>query len=210
MKPELPKKTSAQLLGAFAFNALAYYGGRVISHNAEHYCLSTPWDAEIPLLSWTILIYLGCYLFWAVTYYLSIRYDKGHGYRFFGAHIIGEGICFLCFVFFPTSMVRPEITGTTVFDWLLRLIYTCDPADNLFPSIHCFASWLCWIGVRGNKDIPKWYQTISLVMAILVCISTLTVKQHVIADVPAGILLSELSYCLSGILDRKIHRTIGQ
>ena len=47
-------------------------------------------------------------------------------------------------------------------------------------------------------------------MAILVCISTLTVKQHVIADVPAGILLAELSYCLSGILDRKIHRTIGQ
>ena len=111
MKPELSKKTSAQLLGAFAFNALAYYGGRAISHNAEHYCLSTPWDAEIPLLSWTILIYLGCYLFWAVTYYLSIRYDKGHGYRFFGAHIIGEGICFLCFVFFPTSMVRPEITA---------------------------------------------------------------------------------------------------
>ena len=105
-------------------------------------------------------------------------------------------------------MVRPEIEGTTVFDWLLRLTYFFDAADNLFPSIHCFVSWLCWIGVRGKKEIPKWYRIVSLLMAVFICISTLTVKQHVIADVPAGIALAELSYFLSGKILGKRNKKI--
>lgn len=191
------------LVGAFFINSAAYIGGRLISQSFRHFCLVTPWDLKIPLLSWTVLIYLGCYLFWIVNYCISVKYDKENGYRFFGAHCIGEAVCFLCFVFFPTSMVRPEIEGTTIFDWLLRLTYSCDTADNLFPSLHCFVSWLCWIGVRGKKEIPKWYRIISLLMAVSVCISTLTVKQHVIADVPAGIALAELSYFLSGKIIEK-------
>ena len=203
MKTKLSKQQIRVLVAAFFINGAAYIGGRLISQNFRHFCLVTPWDLKIPLLSWTVLIYLGCYLFWIVNYCISVKFDQEKGYRFFGAHCIGEAICFLCFVFFPTSMVRPEIEGTTIFDWLLRLTYSCDTADNLFPSIHCFVSWLCWIGVRGKKEVPKCYQMVSLLMAVSVCISTLTVKQHVIADVPAGILLAELSYFLSGKIVEK-------
>lgn len=203
MKTKLSKQQTRMLVAAFFINGAAYIGGRLISQNFRHFCLVTPWDLKIPLLSWTVLIYLGCYLFWIVNYCISVKFDQEKGYRFFGAHCIGEAICFLCFVFFPTSMVRPEIEGTTIFDWLMRLTYSCDTADNLFPSIHCFVSWLCWIGVRGKKEIPKWYRIVSLLMAVSVCISTLTVKQHVIADVPAGILLAELSYFLSGKIVKK-------
>lgn len=203
MKTKLSKNQIMMLVGAFFINGAAYIGGRLISQSFRHFCLVTPWDLRIPLLSWTVLIYLGCYLFWIVNYCISVKIDQEKGYHFFGAHCIGEAVCFLCFVFFPTSMVRPEIEGTTIFDWLLRLTYSCDTADNLFPSIHCFVSWLCWIGVRGKKEIPKWYQMVSLLMAVSVCISTLTVKQHVIADVPAGIALAELSYFLSGKIVEK-------
>lgn len=204
MKTKLSKNQIRMLVGAFIINGAAYLGGRLISQNFRHFSLVTPWDLKIPLLSWTVLIYLGCYLFWIVNYCISVKVDQEKGYRFFGAHCIGEAVCFLIFVFFPTSMVRPEIEGTTVFDWLLRLTYFFDAANNLFPSLHCFVSWLCWIGVRGKKEIPKWYRIASLLMAVFVCISTLTVKQHVIADVPAGIALAELSYFLSGkILEKR-------
>lgn len=39
----------------------------------------------------------------------------------------------------------------------MRLLYWIDAADNLFPSIHCLVSWLCWIGVRRRRDIPYGY-----------------------------------------------------
>jgi len=81
---------------------------------------------------------------------------------------------------------------------LMNFLYTVDSADNLFPSIHCLASWLCWIGVRKNKSVSKVYSYISLFIAITICISTLTTRQHVIIDVIGGVLLAELCYFIAG------------
>ncbi len=73
-------------------------------------------------------------------------------------------------------------------------LYRTDAADNLFPSIHCLTSWFCFIAVRENKKIPGWYKTVSILLALSVCVSTLTTKQHVLIDVVVGIVLAEGSY----------------
>ncbi|MBR2577150.1 MAG: phosphatidic acid phosphatase [Firmicutes bacterium] len=185
------------VLCALLYNFLVYYSGRWLARDHNHFDFTTPADDLIPLLPWTILIYWGCYFFWAINYYLSIRFDKGGRFRFITAHFIGETVILLAFVFLPTSMMRPEISGTGVFNRMLQFTYKLDHPDNLLPSIHCFASWLSWCGVRGNPKIPSWYQTLSLIIAAAICISTMTVKQHVIADVAAGILLGEISYLVS-------------
>ena len=112
--------------------------------------------------------------------------------------MLAKAVCFLLFLLIPTTNVRPEITGKSVWDALMKLLYSIDAADNLFPSIHCLNSWLCWIGVRKNREIPAAYRYFSLVVAVAVCISTLTTKQHVIADVIGGVLLAELSYLIAG------------
>lgn len=190
----LTKRQLLLLLGAAVLNLLIYNGGRMLAVNFEHHNLSITLDDQIPLISWTVWIYWGCYIFWIVNYYVGTRYDKSNGCSFIGAHYIGEVICFVFFVFFPTIVVRPEITGNSISDWIIKLTYQHDEANNLFPSIHCFVSWLCWIGARKNRFIPKWYQMVSLLIATSICISTLTMKQHVLVDVPAGILLSEASY----------------
>lgn len=190
------------LLGTAAFNFLIYIGARWLSADSVHHCLAVGLDEQIPFLPWTVLIYWGCLLFWVVNYYIGVKCDQGNGYRFILSHYIGEAICLLFFVFFPTTTARPEIAGNSVFDWIIKLTYQYDEANNLFPSIHCFVSWLSWIGVRSNKHIPGWYQILSFFMAVSVCISTLTVKQHVLVDVPAGILLAEVSYLLAKRLDR--------
>lgn len=69
--------------------------------------------------------------------------------------------------------------------------------DNLFPSIHCLVSWLCWIGLRNQKQIKTGYKIFSFLMAIAICICTLTTKQHVIVDVIAAVGLAEVSYLIS-------------
>lgn len=185
------------LPAAVAYNALVYTAGRVIANEKPHLNFTTAMDERIPFVPWTILIYWGCVLFWAANYYLCAKYDKGRDGRFLLAHFIGETACFLCFAFLPTTMERADIIGNGFFENIVRLTYHFDKADNLLPSIHCFVSWLCWIGVRGNKNIPKWYQWESLLLAVAVCASTLMVKQHIIWDVAAGILLAEFSYLLA-------------
>ena len=81
---------------------------------------------------------------------------------------------------------------------MLALLYQMDAADNLFPSIHCLNSWFCYIAVRSRREIPRWYQRFSFWAALAVFVSTLTTKQHVIADVIGGALLAEVTWQIAG------------
>lgn len=175
-------------------NTLAYNGSRLITTGRYHYDLTNAIDDRIPVVSWMVSIYLGCYVFWVINYVIGCRQDKQTAYRFLAADFFAKIVCLICFVAFPTTNTRPDIAGTSVWDAVLRFVYRADAADNLLPSIHCLTSWFCYIAVRKNDRIPRWYKITSLVIAVAVCISTLTTKQHVIWDVAAGILLAELSY----------------
>jgi membrane-associated phospholipid phosphatase len=93
--------------------------------------------------------------------------------------------------------VRPEVTGEGFSSWLLRFLYRVDQPTNLFPSIHCLVSWLCYDGIRGKKEIPAWYRGFSCIFALLVVLSTQFTKQHYIADAAAGLILAEALFQLN-------------
>lgn len=129
--------------------------------------------------------------------------DKRHCYRFLMADWLAKAVCFICYVVYPTTNTRPEIVGSDIWAQLMRFLYSMDAADNLFPSIHCLVSWLCYIGIRGNKKVPQWIRTTFCICAIAVFISTLTTKQHVIYDVVAGVALVEVTYRVSKLIVKK-------
>ena len=186
------------LLFACLWNQSVYSGARWIASSWHHYDMTTPFDASVPFLPWTISIYLGCYLFWAINYWLCARQPAAERRRFFCADMMAKGICFLLFLAVPTTNVRPEVCGSGVWERLILILYRIDAPDNLFPSIHCLVSWLCWTGIRKRKDIPAVYRHFSLAAALAVCVSTLTTRQHVAADAAGGILLAEACYYLAG------------
>lgn len=187
------------LLLAFVWDEIVYCGSRLITTSWHHYDMTTPIDMLVPFMPWTILIYFGCFIIWGVNYYLCAAQDKGARDRFFCADVISKGIGLLFFILIPTTNTRPEIADQNIWGFLMTFLYKVDPADNLFPSFHCLVSWLCWIGVRKRKDIPPLYRHFTLAAAVAVCVSTLTTRQHVIADVISGILLAEISYLIAGI-----------
>lgn len=115
-------------------------------------------------------------------------------YRFVATDLTIHLICFLIFILVPTTNIRPEIAGDTISQKVLLLVYALDGGSapsNLFPSIHCYVSWMCWKGVAGSSAIPKWYQKFSLVFAVLVIISTQVLKQHYIVDAVLALWLVE-------------------
>ncbi|MCI5855957.1 MAG: phosphatase PAP2 family protein [Agathobacter sp.] len=195
----IPYDMVIPLITTLIMNTLAYNGSRLITTGMHHYNLSNAFDDHIPVVPWTVTIYLGCYIFWIVNYIIGCRQEKKTAYRFLAADFFAKIVCMICFVLFPTTNTRPDITGMSVWDEVLRFVYRVDAADNLLPSIHCLTSWLCYIAVRRNDKIPRWYKNSSLVIAVLICVSTLTTKQHVIWDVAAGVMLAEISYQLTDI-----------
>ncbi len=179
---------------AIALHIFTYFGTRLFTRGWYHFDMSTGLDNRIPFLPWTSVIYLGCYIFWAVNYILGCTQDKENAEIFIWTEIISKTVCLICYVVIPTTNVRPYIEGSGIFEKAMVWLYSVDAADNLFPSIHCLSSWLCVIAVRNQERVPKSYKVVSVIIAVLVCISTVTTKQHVIVDVIAGVLLAELSY----------------
>lgn len=175
-------------------NAIAYNGSRLFMADKFHYNLSNALDDKIPFVPWTVAIYFGCYVFWIVNYIIGCRQDREEAFRFLSADLLSKLVCLICFLFLPTTNVRPAVEGNSIWDELMRILYQIDAADNLFPSIHCSTSWFCFLAVRKNDKIPKWYALASLLMALSVCVSTLTTKQHVLMDVIGGVALAEGSY----------------
>lgn len=177
-------------------NSIAYFGTRLFTHDRYHYDLSCELDERIPLIPVFIVIYWLAYVYWIVSYILGCRQEEKTAYRFVSADFLAKIICLVTFVVFPTTISRPVVEGNGIFEVLIRMLYSTDAADNLLPSIHCLTSWFSFIAIRENKNISNIYKGTSLVIAALICISTLTTRQHVIIDVIAGIGVAEISYQL--------------
>ena len=188
----LPAYGVFPVIFSFVFNCLVYSGSRMIAGGWYHHNIETGVDRSIPFVPEFLVIYFGCYVFWAVNYILIARQDRRSVYQFFTGDFISRCVCLVSFLAFPTTNTRPVITGGGL--WNQAALCSIDAADNLFPSIHCLVSWFCYLGIRGRKEIPRWYQSVSMVIAILVFASTLLTKQHVIVDVAGGILLAEFCF----------------
>lgn len=63
----IPRYAALPLLIVVAWNMCVYFGNRIFSSNLYHYDFTTSLDEKIPLIPWTIVIYLGCYLFWIIN-----------------------------------------------------------------------------------------------------------------------------------------------
>lgn len=182
------------LIVCFGFNTLIYYGAKVVNQNRYHYDFTMDFDRKVPFIPWFVIIYFGCYLFWILNYIMIARISKEHCMRFVFADVISRVVCGIFFLLIPTTNVRPEVIGSGICDELMRYLYMIDSAENLFPSIHCLVSWFCYVGIRGEKSIPKWYRAFSCIFAIVVCVSTQVTKQHYIIDVIGGIVIAEITY----------------
>ena len=208
----IPVSVRLPLILVLLWNGIAYYGGRVISQNRLHHCFETGLDRSIPFVPWTVSVYLVSFLFWTVNYCLAARRDRTDAYRLFCADFITRMVCLAFFVLLPTTNIRPAVPGNDIWAQLMRMVYRLDAADNMFPSIHCIASFLAAAGISGEKDIPAWYRCFSWLMAGAICISTLTTKQHVMADVIGALLIESAAYGIAArtAIQNSYSRMVGR
>lgn len=115
----IPEIMWIPLFLTLACNSLTYYGTRLLMSDRFHYNLSNRFDEQIPVVSWMVIIYFGCYLFWIVNYILGCRQEKEKAFRFMGADLVAKLVCMACFLLFPTTNTRPVIEGSSV--WVCRI-----------------------------------------------------------------------------------------
>ncbi len=200
IKSLIPGYAVVPLIAAVTVNMMVYVGVSLFREHLTFSSLETPLDTMIPFVSPFVLFYVLAFAQWIINYLLIARESKNFCYRFVIADIFSKIICLFFFLLMPTTLTRPDITGSGLFDLLVRFIYQSDPPVNLFPSIHCLESWCCIHAAFCMKKVPKWYRPITVLMSLGVFTSTLFIKQHVIVDMFGGIAAFEIGYLLSSFL----------
>ena len=192
----LPAYGVFPLVFSFIFNCLVYSGSRMIAGGWYHHNIETGLDRSLPFVPQFLVVYFGCYLFWAVNYILIARQERHRVYQFFTGDFLSRCICLVFFLVYPTTNTRPVITDAGLWNQAALWLYSVDAADNLFPSIHCLVSWFCFLGIKDQKRIPTWYKGVSFTLAVLVFLSTIFTKQHVLVDVAGGVILAQVCFIL--------------
>ena len=187
----LPRYAVICYLYFWAIDFLVFYGTRPILPYLPSHSLSTPLDEMIPVRSAWIVVYVAAFATWFITIAWIMPESKRHAYRLCGAYTIIMIASLICFLAYPVTIQRPEITEGGVFNDLLRLIYSLDSPTDLCPSLHVVLNYVCWRCTLDCRKIPKWYQWFNLVCLILVCFSILFVKQHFIADIFVALVITE-------------------
>ena len=191
----LPKYAILSLIFCFAWNCFVYWTTQFLCADRKHFDLSTAFDRRIPVESRWIVIYVASFAFWVVCYVLIARYrDREFWFRFVTADLLSRTVCGIIFVIFPTTNVRPVPAMDSVWDFLLALIYKLDLPYNLFTSLHCVISLLCFLGLMGTDKLSRGAKAGILLFAVLIFASTQFTKQHYILDVIGGVAIAIISY----------------
>jgi len=181
-------------------NLVSFMGTMWLRGDTVYHNIATSADRAMPFIPQFVYIYLGFFVFWILNFILAAKIGKHFFYRVIAAFILSDAFCFLVYVFFPTTNagLRPEIAGDSASMWLMTMVYTFSKPTNLFPSTHCFVTWLSFICVRGQKEIPLFYRVFSFIFALAVFAATQFTKQHVLIDIVSAVILAESMYILCG------------
>lgn len=199
-----------------ACQMVSYVIGQQVVHlfGLPTHTLALAWDEQIPFVPAFLVPYLGCFVHWLVTFYLIAGKEQRFA-RFFTAAVAGYGVSMLVFILWPTTIQRPDPQAAGWWGWLYAMVCGVDQPLNLFPSVHCFAAWMCYLGVRGQKDIAAWFRWFTLALAVVVFTSTVLVKQHYLLDIAGGVALAQICWLLAGweplhSLGRRVARALPQ
>ena len=109
----------------------------------------------------------------------------------------GFFLCVTFYVVYPNAIdFRPVVTGGDLISRAMRAMYSIDTPTMVMPSMHVFASVAIHLGLtksektRGKKGLLRF----SFILMILICASTVLVKQHSVIDIFWGVLLALALY----------------
>ena len=142
----------------------------------------------IPYCIWYLMIFI-------IPYYLYYK-DKDKFIKYTMAYILCSMIGNIVFISYPSTVARPTVTGTDIFSLIAKFIYWIDTPTNCFPSLHCAISMLFILYTCESKNTNIITKISVCIISILIMLSTLFTKQHVVVDFISGDMLALIVYLI--------------
>jgi len=155
----------------------------------NYFIIQSPLDACIPFREIFIVPYLLWFPFIAVSILYFIFRDKTEYYRLCGLLITGMTVFLLVSTIFPNGVALRPVLGKlgrdNIFLDLVAALHQADTSTNVCPSIHVYNSLAVCVAFFASTHLKGKHVIKAgiLVLTILICLSTVFLKQHSVVDV---------------------------
>ena len=171
------------LLGWIGYFALYFLTEQLIP--AENcYVVHSPLDDLIPFCEWFLIPYVFWYglivvsLIWFMLYHVE-------NFRGLQTYIIVTQVAAMAiYILFPNRQdLRPEVfPRDNLLTDMVGVLYRFDTNTNVCPSLHvAYSLGIASIWLKEKDARPAW-KVFVVVSVILICLSTMFIKQHSAVD----------------------------
>ncbi|MPN54744.1 hypothetical protein SDC9_202421 [bioreactor metagenome] len=111
---------------------------------------------------------------------------------------LGFSASIVFFLILPNGQdLRPAtLAEDDLFTRMIGAIYAADTNTNVLPSIHALGSVAVVIAAYDCPAYKPWLRITCILLAALICVSTLFIKQHSILDIITGVFMAVPVYFL--------------
>ncbi len=176
-----------------------FYAMEWLLRPESYHVMYHPLDDVIPFCEWFLIPYLFWFVFLVGGYSYTFFADPGAFRRMMYFTILTYGGGLVMFALYPTCQnLRPEeFVRDNGLTRLMAWFYTCDTNTNVCPSLHVCGSMAVAFGLTDTRRFsgPRAGRLV-YGTALLICVSTVFVKQHSILDTLCGFGFSGLAWLL--------------
>lgn len=161
------------------------------------YIMHTALDDRIPFVKGFVVFYVLWFLYVPFGVIFTAAYSKKDFLKLFVFLFSGMAVANAAYMIFPNAQnLRPAVIGNDPFALLVRLIYSRDTPTNVCPSMHVINTVAIDAALRHSEQFSqkKYRCVLSFIFAVLVCLSTVFIKQHSVLDVVGGLIVSACFY----------------
>ena len=164
-------------------------------------------DAKIPFCEYFVPAYYFWFVFLIGIHFYTGFFDVPAFKKLMYFIIITYTITSVIYIIYPTKQeLRPaEFSGDNIFITIINGLYNFDTNTNVCPSLHVigsfavlFTSWHC------KRFKTFWWQLGFISATVLICLSTVFLKQHSVVDIWVALAVCAVAYPFAYILPDKV------
>jgi len=165
-----------------------------LNKRKSKYYWKIKFDNHIPLIPIFSIPYIGYYPYIIMT--IILLWNSKYINIFFITYIFISVLASIFWFFIPNGVKRPKINNNDIFSKITRYIHKFDGDTNGFPSAHIYATLICSYFLLIL--FPE-YSLIIWTINLLICASTILIKQHYILDILGGIIFFLIGISITNI-----------
>ena len=164
----------------------------------DYHVIQTRLDEYIPFVEYFIVPYLLWFVFIAAAVLYFFFTDVQGYYRLTKFMFTGMTIFLFVSTVFPNGQdLRPFVfERDNIFVDMVRMLYRADTSTNVFPSLHVFNSLSVCVAVYESSALKKhkYVSCGAYVLAALIILATMFLKQHSVLDVIGAFVMAGVLY----------------